>query len=134
MKDFDVQTVELGTSAGVAFDYIADPKNLPAWTHAFKAVSDGRATLATHQGPVEIGLEVRASRQHGTVDWIMTLPGGGHAKAFSRLVEHGDGNALFTFVLKAPPASLERAEGTLAEQTKILREELRRLQEILSAG
>jgi dienelactone hydrolase len=40
MRDFDVQTVELPVSFDEAFDYIADARTLPDWTHAFRSVSD----------------------------------------------------------------------------------------------
>ena len=89
MQDFDVQTVEIEAPFDVAFRYIADPGTLPEWTHAFRSVSDGRAILVTPEGAVDIGLEVRASREAGTVDWTMTFPDGSVAQAFSRLVERG---------------------------------------------
>jgi hypothetical protein len=47
MRDFDVQTVQIEAPFDVAFRYVADPGALPEWTHAFRAVSNGRATLAT---------------------------------------------------------------------------------------
>ena len=133
MPHFDVQAVGLKTGHGAAFDYIVDPAKLAAWTHAFKWVENGRAALVTPKGSLDIGLEVRASRDHGTVDWIMTLPDGTRATAYSRVVEDGRDQSIYTFVLKAPPADLEQREGSLAEQSKILREELRRLQMLLSA-
>jgi len=63
----------------------------------------------------------------------MTLPDGTRATAYSRVVEDGRHESIYTFVLKAPPADLEQREGSLAEQSKILREELRGLQALLSA-
>ncbi len=133
MPDFDVQTVELAAPFDVAFRYVADPRTLPEWTHAFRSVSEGRATLATPRGAVDIGLEVRASRETGTVDWIMTLPGGSVGRAFSRLVDRG-GRSLFSFILLAPPAPLEQVEGALEEQSATLREELRTLQRKLATA
>lgn len=131
MKDFDVQTVELEAPFGAAFRYVADPRRLPEWTHAFRSVANGRATLTTTKGAVDVGLEVRASQETGTVDWIMTFPDGSVGRAFSRLVERGD-RTLFSFVLLAPPLPLEQVEGALAEQSRTLREELRALQERLA--
>jgi len=123
--------VELAVPFEVAFRYIADPRRLPEWAHAFRSVSDGRATLATPKGAVDVGLEVRASSEHGTVDWIMTFPDGNIGRAFSRLVDRA-GRTLFTFVLLAPPVPLEQVEGALEEQSRILREELRTLQQKLA--
>ncbi len=127
MRDFDVQTVEIGAPFDAAFRYVADPGTLPEWTHAFRSVSDGRATLATPSGTLEIGLEVSASRETGTVDWTMTFPDGSVGRAFSRLVAR-EGRTLYSFVLLAPPVPLEEVEGALAEQSRTLREELKALQ------
>ena len=133
MPDFDVQTVELAAPFDVAFRYVADPGTLPEWTHAFRSVSAGRASLATPRGTVDVGLEVRASFESGTVDWIMTFPDGSVGRAFSRLVDRR-GRSLFSFVLLAPPVPLEQVEGALAEQARALRDELRTLQRKLAAA
>ena len=127
MRDYDVQTVEIAAPFDAAFRYIADPGELPAWTHAFRSVADGRATLATPRGSIEIGLEVKASYDTGTVDWILTFPDGSEGRAYSRLVARGD-RTLYSFILLPPPVPLEQIEGALAEQAKILREELLALQ------
>lgn len=134
MRTFDVQTVEIGAPVERVFDYIADPANLPEWTDAFKTVSGGRASLQMPEGSVEIGLEVRASRPHGTIDWFMTFPDGGVGRASSRVIGTEPGRCIYTFVLTTPPVPLERVEGTLDEQSKILRGELDRLRTILVAG
>src|SRR5262245_15998843 len=102
MPDFDVQTVEIDASFDVAFRYIADAGRLPEWAHAFRSVSKGRATLATPRGEVEVGLQVAASHESGTVDWAITFPDGSVGRAFSRLIERG-GRCLYSFVLLAPP-------------------------------
>jgi hypothetical protein len=131
MRDFDVQTVEIEAPFEEAFRYIADPETLPEWTHAFRSVTAGRAQLATPQGSVDIGLQVNARREAGTVDWTMTFPDGSVARAFSRLVDRGD-RTLYSFVLLAPPVSLEQVEGALAAQSQALREELKTLQRKLA--
>ncbi len=131
MEDFDVQTVKLAAPFDEAFRYVADPQTLPEWTRAFRSVSDGRATLATPRGAVEVGLEVRASRETGTVDWIMTFPDGSVGRAFSRLVDRGN-RSLYSFILLAPPVPLEQVEGALAEQSRTLREELATLRRKLA--
>lgn len=131
MQDFDVQTVELAAPFETAFRYIADPRTLPEWTHAFRSASDGRATLATPKGEVDVRLVVKASREAGTVDWIMTFPDGSVGHAFSRLVDRG-GRTLYSFVLVTPPVPLEQVEGALTEQSRALREELAALQRVLA--
>jgi hypothetical protein len=123
MNTFDVQSIEIAAPFSTAFRYIADPANLPEWTHAFKQVEDGRATLETSAGAVQVRLGVDASETHGTVDWTITFPDGAVSKAASRLVPHGT-RSIYTFVLEAPPVPLERLEGALAEQSRILTKEL----------
>ena len=132
MRHFDVQAIEIAGPFERAFRFVADPRNLPEWTHAFVSVAGGRAMLATPRGSVEVGLEVRASLESGTVDWIMTFPDGSIGRAFSRLVPLDHGRTLYSFVLLAPPVPLEQLEGALAEQAKVLRRELAALQERLS--
>jgi hypothetical protein len=132
MRDFDVQAVEIVRPLEQAFQYVADPRTLPEWTHAFRSVSNGRATLETPRGSVEVGLEVRASLEWGTIDWLMTFPDGSVGRAFSRLVPLDPTRSSYSFTLLAPPVPLEQVEGALAEQAKVLRQELAALQERLA--
>jgi hypothetical protein len=132
MRDFDVQAIEIACPFERAFRYVADPTTLPEWTHAFRSVSGRRAMLQTPKGAVEVGLEVRASPESGTVDWIMTFPDGSVGRAFSRLVPLDHARTLYSFVLLAPPVPLEQLEGALAEQARILGQELAALQERLA--
>jgi len=132
MRDFDVQAIEIARPFERAFRYLADPMTLPEWTHAFRSVSGGRAVLETPKGAVEVGLEVKASLESGTVDWIMTFADGSVGRAYSRLVPLDHARTLYSFVLLAPPVPLEQLEGALAEQAKVLRRELATLREALA--
>ena len=131
MRDFDVQTIEIEAPCEAAFKYISDPRTLPEWTHAFRSVSNGRATMVTARGSMDVRLQVESSRVAGTIDWIMTLPDGSVSRAFSRLIDLGS-RTLYSFVLIAPPVPLEQLEGALEEQARVLREELEALQRKLS--
>src|SRR5687767_6712946 len=131
MRDFEVQTIEIEAPFDAAFKYISDPRTLPEWTHAFRSVSNGRATMVTPRGSVEVGLRVEGSRAAGTIDWFMTFPDGSVARAFSRLIDLGD-RCLYSFVLMAPPVPLEQLEGVLEEQARVLSEELAVLRKKLS--
>jgi hypothetical protein len=92
-------------------------------THAFKAADDRQATMSTPQGTIQVALRVDASEAHGTIDWTMTFPNGAIAKAHSRVTPHR-GKSIYTFVLEAPPAPLEELEGALAEQSRVLADEI----------
>ncbi|HEX4952062.1 MAG TPA: SRPBCC family protein [Thermoanaerobaculia bacterium] len=131
MKTFDVQTVELAVPRGRAFELIADPVQLPRWTHAFAFAGSGEALMRTPNGEVRVGLEVEASTERGTIDWRMTFPDGSVASAFSRLVDLAEDRCLFSFVLTPPPVPLELLEGALEAQSRTLAEELVKLKGIL---
>lgn len=132
MKTFDVQTVEINAPFEKVFNYIAEPRNLPEWTNAFKEASNGQARLETPNGNVDVVLKVGASREQGTIDWTITFPDESVATAFSRVISKQDGKSIYSFVLMAPPVPLEQLEGALDAQSEILRKELSKLTGILS--
>jgi hypothetical protein len=131
MKTYDLQGIDLEVPRDRAFDFIADPAQLPRWTHAFAAVTPGRAFLRTANGEVSIELGVEASRVHGTVDWRMTFPDGSQAIACSRVVSLGSDRCVYSFVLPPPPVPLEQVEGALEVQSRTLAVELANLKQIL---
>jgi hypothetical protein len=130
MTTFDVQSVELAAPFATAFRYIADPANLPQWTHAFKEVTDHQAIMKTPAGALRVELRVEASESHGTIDWTITFPDRAVSRAASRVTPHGE-RSIYTFVLEAPPVPLERLEGALKEQSRILTTELAALARLL---
>lgn len=132
MDSFRVESVVIKTEREKAFRYISDPKNLPEWTSAFKHVQDGKATMATPAGALDVGLRVTASASEGTIDWHMTFPDGSGGSAYSRVIPESGGSCIYSFMLMAPPVPLEQLEGTLNQQAHILREELTKLSAILS--
>lgn len=133
IKNHDVQSVNISTTSQQAFAFIADPKNLPLWTGAFKQADNKTALLITPQGELPIGLEIKANAVAGTIDWYMTMPDNTVGVAYSRVNEGPDGNVIYSFVLVAPPVPLEQIEGTLAAQIGQLKDEMQRLKSILES-
>jgi len=133
MRTFDVQSLEIDSPARKVFEFVADPAHLPEWTGAFKSIAGRQAVLSTPDGTIPIDLDVQASREHGTIDWTMIFPDGSVAKAFSRVVEAVNGRTIYSFVLLPPPVPLEKIEGALEQQSRILGEELGRLKRILES-
>jgi hypothetical protein len=129
--NFSVQSVSIDLSAEKVFNFIADPLNLPKWTNAFKDANDKSALFVTPAGEMKIGLETKASKESGTIDWYMKMPDGSVGKAYSRVVENSDGKSIYSFILLAPPVPIEKLEGTLKEQEEILSKELKKLKRIL---
>jgi len=131
IKTYDVQSIELSTSFNKALKFIANPRNLPLWTSAFKKADEDSALLVTPNGELQIGLTTVVNGS-GTIDWHMKMPDGAIGKAFSRLTELPNGNVVYSFVLLAPPVPIELVEGTLESQRKMLADELKNLERILT--
>src|SRR5262249_37295044 len=47
MRTFEIQGIEIDASFNRTFAYVAEARNLPEWTGAFKRVYDGRALMET---------------------------------------------------------------------------------------
>lgn len=131
MKTFDVQSIEIEVPADRAHRYIADPRNLPAWTHAFSKADDTSAVMRTPDGEVQIQLRTRSDTETGIVDWTMEFPDGSQGSAYSRVVPVGSDRCAYSFVLLAPPVPLEMLEGALSAQVQILAKELMSLRRII---
>ena len=131
MKAFEVQSITLNASINRAFEFIANPRNLPLWTQAFKAVDDGEAQMQTPNGAVTVRLSVYAPREQATIDWAILFPDGSEARAYSRLVPLSVKHCLFVFILLPPPVALAQLEGVLEQQAETLRRELAKLENIL---
>jgi hypothetical protein len=131
MRTFDVQAVEIRAPRGTVFEFLKNPANLPQWTHAFVSARDGQSTLRTPAGTVQVGLEVNADRERGTVDWRLAFPDGTVGLAQSRVTDTTRGTCIYTFVLHAPPVALEQLEGALDAQRAILTTELATLKALM---
>lgn len=134
MNAFRVEAIQIKSGFDKAFEYIAAPENLPEWTHAFKSVENGKAIMATPAGRVEVSLRVNSCRAEGTIDWRIKFPDANEGSAYSRLVRASEETCVYSFVLLAPPVPLQQLEGTLNQQAEILREELKRLRQILDSA
>jgi hypothetical protein len=131
MRMFDVQGVEIVAPRAKVFEFLREPGNLPQWAHAFVSVGGGRARLETPVGAVDVGLEVSADAETGTVDWQLAFPDGCVGLAQSRVTETTRGTCIYSFVLHAPPVALEQVEGALATQRAILQSELATLKSLM---
>jgi uncharacterized protein YndB with AHSA1/START domain len=131
MRMFDVQGVEIVAPRAKVFEFLREPGNLPHWAHAFVSAGGGRARLETAAGAVDVGLEVSADAETGTVDWQLTFPDGGVGLAQSRVTETARGTCIYSFVLHAPPVTLEQVEGALDAQRALLQSELATLKSLM---
>lgn len=131
MRMFDVQGVEIVAPRAKVFEFLREPSNLPQWAHAFVSAGGGRARLETPAGAVDVGLDVSADAETGTVDWQLAFPDGGVGLAQSRVTETARGTCIYSFVLHAPPLSLEQVEGALEAQRVLLQSELATLKSLM---
>ena len=132
MTRFDVQGVELAVPFDDAFDFFADPNQWPRWTNAFESVSGDSAMMRTPEGELEVTFQCVASRELGHIDTTIYFPDGSSLTAWTRLVGDSD-QCCYSFILQTPPAALEKLEGNLEEQSKILAGELSAAKEILES-
>jgi len=132
MRVHEVRSIEMDAPYEKAFEFIADPRNLPRWAHAFERVEGTTAQLRTPSGLAAIELSVDASARYGTIDWQMTFSDAVVATAMSRLTRAPESRLVYTFVLHAPPVPLEEIEGALAEQVLTLESELAQLRGLLT--
>lgn len=131
MRMFDVQGIEIMAQRRTVFEFLKKPANLPLWAHAFVSAGDGRARLQTPAGAIDLGLDVSADADTGTVDWRLTFPDGGVGIAQSRVTETTRGTCIYSFVLHAPPVALEQIEGALEAQRVLLESELATLKSLM---
>ena len=133
MRMFDVQGVEIVATRARVFEFLRKPGNLPQWARAFVSAEQGRARLETPTGAVEVGLDVLADAETGTVDWRLAFPDGTVGVAQSRVTETTRGTCIYSFVLHAPPVALEQVEGAIEAQRATLRSELATLKSLMEA-
>lgn len=131
MRMFDVQGIEIVATPARVFDFLRQPGNLPQWARAFVSAEEGRARLETPAGAVDVGLDVSADAERGTVDWRLAFPDGSVGVAQSRVTETTRGTCIYSFVLHAPPVALEQVEGALEAQRATLRAELATLKSLM---
>jgi hypothetical protein len=131
MRMFDVQGIEIVATRAEVFEFLKEPGNLPRWAHAFVSAEEGRARLETPAGAVDVGLDVSADAEAGTVDWRLAFPDGTIGVAQSRVTETSRGTSIYSFVLHAPPVALEHIEGALEAQRAILQLELATLKSLM---
>ena len=131
MRMFDVQGVEIAAPSATVFEFLRKPSNLPKWAHAFVTADDGRARLETPSGAVDVGLDVSANADAGTVDWRLSFPDGSVGVAQSRVTGTTRDTCIYSFVLHAPPVALEAVEGALEAQSATLTTELATLKSLM---
>lgn len=121
----DTQTIRLGATARAAFDFIADPANLPAWAVGFcRSIRKDGDRWIVDTGASRVPLAVDADARHGTIDFRMTPAPGVEAVAYSRVVACDDGCEYVFTQFSAPgmpDAAFDANVEALKEELIVLR-------------
>ncbi|MDQ0376443.1 SRPBCC family protein [Amycolatopsis thermophila] len=105
------ETISIAAEPRTVFDLVSDPRQLPRWA---PGVDHTRVT-------------VRASREHGTVDFFAAEgPGPG---VYTRVLPNGEG-VEYQFTMFFPEGTPQTA---VAEQVSVVRGELKAVRELCEA-
>ena len=126
MQRADTQTISIDAPRDVVLDLVGDPLALPRWAPAFAGtIRPGGDAWIVDTGDGELRIDVRVSREFGTVDFLAAgLPPGVEIGAFSRVVANGRGcDYAFTQFL-APGATADevaRRRAVVADELEAVR-------------
>jgi Polyketide cyclase / dehydrase and lipid transport len=126
MPRSSTQTISIDAPPEVVLNLVADPLALPTWAPKFaSAIRPDGTDWIVDTGQGEIRINVRVSRELGTVDFLAAgLPPGTEIGAFSRVVRNGSGSEyMFTqfFADDAHEADIEEQKATVAEELLAVR-------------
>jgi hypothetical protein len=126
----NTQTIRLDVAVDRAFEFIADPGNLPRWAAGFaRSVTIGVESCIVHTANGDVRLELVTNREAGLIDFHMQPAGGPKVIAYSRVIPIGEGSEfIFTQV---QPAGMP--DDVFAGQIHALTEELQILRAIFRA-
>jgi hypothetical protein len=133
MQKFDCVTRELPARYEDAFQFIADPINLPKWATAFQEADETSALIARSEKdePIRIGLTTVSSIETGLIDWYMDMPDGTSVRTLTRIIDLFNDNCLYTFIFFARPAPEDHVVVNLANQKKAIEKEFDNLVRLL---
>jgi hypothetical protein len=123
MQQAVTRSISIAARPQVVMDLVGDPLELPRWAPVFARriqPDGGNWIVASAAG--ELRINVRVSREHGTVDFLAAgTPAGVDVGAFSRVMTNGDGaEYMFTRFFAG-----DADEHVIAEQMAVVEEELR---------
>lgn len=125
----DTQTVRLQTDAAAAFNFLADPKNLPLWAVGFcRGIREEDDHWIVDTASGECPLDIAADSARGTVDFHIYPAPGIRATAYSRVLDcEGGCEYVFTqFSIPSAPDEVFQANvEALKEELVVLRSVLR---------
>ena len=117
--------ISIAAPVEIVFDLVSDPTRLPRWAPAFARTvrQDGDAWIVD-SGERQARIRIRASREHGTVDFLLVCASAVEVGAFSRVVPNRCGTEfVFTqfFADGTSERDLEDKRAVIAMELQIVR-------------
>ena len=114
----ETRSVTVAAPPSTVLDYVGDARRLPEWAPAFaRAVRPAGEHWLVDTGAGEAEIDVRVSRERGTVDIVSTADSRG---VFTRVIANGDGSE-YVFTQFFPAGTSEDA---VARQVAVVEGEL----------
>lgn len=132
VKNFEVLSIGINCDYKKAFDYVANPDNLPKWTNQFVKVNQNSASFNMFNDVVEVTFETYANEELGTIDWKITFPDGNSGMAYSRLTRNIEG-VIYAFNFILPPLQEDDLKRAYATQKDNIENEIHKLKTLLEA-
>jgi hypothetical protein len=121
----DTQTIRLTADADAAFEFVADPANLPKWAVGFcRSIRREDQHWVVETGAGECPMIVEVDPRRRTIDFHMSPAPQVTASAYSRVIDCGQGcEYVFTqfSVPGMPDAAFEANIEALKEELTVLR-------------
>lgn len=119
-------SVSIRCSPDEAYEFIADPANLPRWSFFTSAEPEGGRWIV-HAGDRRYELRFVERNDLGVLDHFVRVPSGEELRIPLRVVPNGDGTEVVFTVFRAPRMSDE----AYATDTEMVRRDLAELKRVL---
>jgi hypothetical protein len=123
-------TVSIDCPSGKAYDFMADPRNLPLWASGLGASVkevNGRWVMDTPQG--QVGFRYMERNSFGVLDHFVTVAPGVEVYIPMRVLPNGQGSEVVFTLFRTPDMSEEQ----FAADAELVAHDLETLKSILEA-
>lgn len=115
--------------ANTAYDFIAEPSNLPKWALAFKDADEYSALLSFPEGySRRVPMTTKASREFGVIDWHISLPDDFLDSVHSRVYSIADNKCIYELSFNERPANDATVKNAMEEQIRLVEQEFDNLE------
>jgi hypothetical protein len=124
---------EFSVSVNTAYQFIAEPSNLPKWALAFKDADEYSALLAFPDGnSLRVPMVTKTSREFGVIDWHLSLPNNFLDIVRSRVYSVRDNKCIYELSFNERPVTDEMMDDAMEEQARLVEQEFDNLEKIFA--